>query len=68
MLTETSSMMKEMKNVLANDPINELIDHLKEENRKELERGNMFMSLMTNLFSPQQTVAANATVHYPIKV
>ena len=43
MLTEMSSMMKEMKNVLANDPISELIDHLKKENRKELERENMFV-------------------------
>ena len=65
MLTEMSSMMKEMKNVLANDPISELIDHLKKENRKELERENMFMSLMINLFSPQQTAVANAIVHYP---
>ena len=43
MLTEMSSMMKEMKNVLANDSISELIDHLKKENRKELERENMFV-------------------------
>ena len=65
MLTEMSSTMKETKNVLANDPISELIDHLKEENRKEIERENRFMSLMTNLFSPQKTATGNAIVHYP---
>ena len=43
--------MKEIKDVLVNDPSSELIDYLKEKSRKQGERRNMFMSLMTNLFS-----------------
>ena len=35
MLTEMSSTMKEIKDVLANDPTSELIDYLKEESRKQ---------------------------------
>ena len=57
--------MKEIKDVLVNDPSSELIDYLKEKSRKQGERRNMFMPLMTNLFSHQQTAAANASVYYP---
>ena len=65
MLTELSSTMKEIKVVLANVPTSQLMDYLKEESGKEIERDNMFMSLMNNLFSPQQTAAANASVYQP---
>ena len=65
MLTEISSTMKEIKDVLANDPTSELIDYLKEKSRKQTHRDNMFMPLITNLFSPQPTAAANARVYYP---
>ena len=58
-----SSTIKEIKDVLVNEPTSELIDYLKEESRKQAERDNMFMSLLTNLFSPQQTDAANASVY-----
>ena len=63
MLTEMSSTIKEIKDVLVNEPTSEMIDYLKEENRKQAERDNMFMSLLTNLFSPQQTDTANASVY-----
>ena len=63
MLTEISSTNKEIKDVLLNEPTSELINYLKEENRNQAERGLMFMSLITNLFSPQQTATANASVY-----
>ena len=58
-----SSTIKEIKDVLVNEPTSELIDYLKEVSRKQAERDNMFTSLLTNLFSPQQTDTANASVY-----
>ena len=46
MLTEMSSTMKEIEDVLVNDTTSELIDYLKEESRKQAEIDNMFMSLI----------------------
>ena len=43
MLTEISSTKKEIKHVLTNDSTNELIDYLKEENRKQTERQRFYV-------------------------
>ena len=59
------STMKDIKDILVNDPTSELIDNLKDGSRKQAERHNMFLSLMTNLFFLQQTAAANASMYYP---
>ena len=59
-----SLTMKEIKDVLVNDPTSEIIDYLKKKSEKtDLQRDNIFMSLITNLFSPQQTPTANASVY-----
>ena len=65
MLTKMSSTMKEIKDVLVDDPTNELIDYIKEESRKR-QRLTRCLSLMANLFSLQQAAAANKSVYYSL--
>ena len=63
MLTEMSLTMKEIKDVFVNDPISEMIDYLKKESKKQTQRETTCLFLITNLFSPQQTATANASVY-----
>lgn len=66
MLTEMSSTMKEIEDVLVNDTTSELIDYLKEESRKQVEIDNMFMSLMNIYFlSNRRALQTQICTTYP---